>query len=271
MDDLTAAKLVELTNNFYTHCAQSFSQTRAHAWDGWEQAFKEIKAVDNKYAEGVAITTKTNPLPIDVLDLACGNMRFCRFLEENAISAQVCAVDSCEVLHALGSNNNLNYINTNYIQLDIISALASDTLSQEIQTDVILKFDLSVCFGFFHHLPQYKLRERALLSLVNSTKSNGFVVIAFWQFTNSERLLKKALEATRRAKQATGISLNPNDGDFFLGWQDDSQIFRYCHSYSEDEINMLLTPLEDKVREVARFSADGKSHDLNRYVVLQVV
>jgi SAM-dependent methyltransferase len=268
MDNLTTAKLVELTNIFYTSCAQSFSQTRERAWDGWDQALKEIKNIN---AEGAASESKITNLPISVLDLACGNMRFSRFLEQNKITSQVLGIDSCNDLHALGEAASFTHVHTNYVQLDIISALANNSLTQTLLTNVTSKLDLSVCFGFFHHLPQYELRKHALQSLIDLTKQDGFIVIAFWQFTNSERLLKKATDATKRAQLTTEISLDTANGDYFLGWQDDTNIFRYCHNYSEEEINSLITTQDKRVREVARFSADGKTNNLNRYVILQVV
>ena len=57
-------------------------------------------------------------------------------------------------------------------------------------------------------------------------------------------------------------------GDYLLGWQE-SECFRYCHSFEEDEIDTLVKSLGSSALECDRFSADGASGTLNRYVVLQ--
>ena len=48
-------------------------------------------------------------------------------------------------------------------------------------------------------------------------------------------------------------------------------LWRYCHHFEELEIDALVAAACEgsKAREVARFSADGKSGAMNRYVVLQ--
>jgi hypothetical protein len=58
-------------------------------------------------------------------------------------------------------------------------------------------------------------------------------------------------------------------GDYLLGWQGRRDVQRYCHSFCEEEVDSLAGTVAEQAREVDRFSADGKSGDLNRYVVLQ--
>ena len=58
-------------------------------------------------------------------------------------------------------------------------------------------------------------------------------------------------------------------GDHFLGWQQDPRPLRYCHSFAEDEVDALVRSVADCAREVERFSADGSSDTLNRYLILQ--
>jgi hypothetical protein len=59
-------------------------------------------------------------------------------------------------------------------------------------------------------------------------------------------------------------------GDYLLGWQGRTDVARYCHSFLEDEIDELVLHASQATQEVARFSADGKSGELNRYSVLRV-
>ena len=60
-------------------------------------------------------------------------------------------------------------------------------------------------------------------------------------------------------------------GDYFLGWQNEPGLWRYCHHFSEAEIDALVAAAceDGKAEEIVRFSADGKSGAMNRYVVLR--
>ena len=67
-----ASSLIQLNNTFYREHAASFSETRHTPWPGW------VRTLDTAYRE-LAGTHKGEPLRI--FDLACGNMRFERFLD----------------------------------------------------------------------------------------------------------------------------------------------------------------------------------------------
>ncbi len=58
-------------------------------------------------------------------------------------------------------------------------------------------------------------------------------------------------------------------GDYFLGWKDTTHSFRYCHNFTEEEINELANAVKSKATPIARFLADGRSDNLNSYLVLQ--
>lgn len=98
--------------------------------------------------------------------------------------------------------------------------------------------------------------------------SGGHVAVSFWRFLNSDKLAKKAWETTARAQAELGIpALPPND--FLLGWQETRGLYRYCHHFDDAEINRLLAAVADVAVPVARFAADGKTGNLNEYVVLR--
>lgn len=61
-----------------------------------------------------------------------------------------------------------------------------------------------------------------------------------------------------------------NEGDYLLGWRNLPGVYRYCHSFSDEEIDSLVTLVADKAKCVARFRADGRTGGLNEYLVLQV-
>ena len=127
--------------------------------------------------------------------------------------------------------------------------------------------DLSCCFGFMHHVPSEDLRLAVIRALIASTAPGGTVVLSFWRFMDDERLAAKARAATERAR-ATETAPALDGNDYLLGWQGDASALRYCHHFTEDEISALARGVADCAQEVERFSADGKSGALNRYLVL---
>lgn len=68
------------------------------------------------------------------------------------------------------------------------------------------------------------------------------------------------------------LVLRPDDletGDYLLGWKNLPGQYRYCHHFSDAEIDRLIAELAPHASVIASFSADGKTGDLNRYVVLR--
>ena len=233
MDMQEARYLSDITNKFYRTVHASFSATRQSPWPGWERVAELTFPEANDDACGSK--------PFDVLDLACGNLRFERFLAGRVPNARVWASDICDELAALAAADDLPEIRYQHVNL------ASDPASVEAPA-----CDLCVSFGFMHHLPSAEQRMAVLRTLVEHTRAGGFVAVSFWQFARDERLRAKA---------------TPLDGpgDYLMGWQHEQDVWRYCHSFEEDEIDALVASLPAEVREVARFSADG---NLNRYVIL---
>ncbi|MEE1480287.1 MAG: class I SAM-dependent methyltransferase, partial [Slackia isoflavoniconvertens] len=135
--------------------------------------------------------------------------------------------------------------------------------------------DLVGCFGFFHHVPSFGLRVRLIEALLQKAASGGVVCASFWQFMGDEKFVKKAEAWNSKAKSelaSAGLDASQLEaGDYFLGWQNEPGLWRYCHHFEELEIDALVAAACEggKVRDVARFSADGKSGAMNRYVVLQ--
>jgi hypothetical protein len=130
--------------------------------------------------------------------------------------------------------------------------------------------DFSVCFGFMHHVPMQKYRKKLLHALINQTRSGGYLVVTFWQFLNSVAIASKAQATTQRALVKLRLEeLEKND--YILDWQDNPDAWRYCHNFSEEEIEELLESVSSKAKVFSQFSADGRTGNLNRYVVLRVL
>lgn len=164
--------------------------------------------------------------------------------------------------------------------LDIVESLLDGTFADRLPRN---SHDLAVAFGLMHHLPTFALRARVLEGLLGSLRPGGFAVVSFWQFLNDPRLAAKAATVTAEGR-ATHHLAAFQENDFLLGWQHTEGIYRFCHHTPEAEIDSLLTAIRESnasvaggrapaaplsFRELARFSADGKQSNLNRYVVLQ--
>lgn len=88
MDTKFAQMLCQLNNDFYRDQAVSFSDTRHAKWPGWERCLKAMSSVFLDQPNSV------------VLDVACGNLRFEKFLASQLSEChiQVWAFDSCDEL-----------------------------------------------------------------------------------------------------------------------------------------------------------------------------
>lgn len=246
--------------------------------------------------------------PLRVLDLACGNLRFAEFLarELSDVPVSYLGVDDCEELagassagavpeaerlegRAVAGARDAAIARSNEIgfkRLDVLGCLAqagkTGAGSPEAGAVALrralaaacgdLPVDAAVCFGFMHHIPLPEWRRAVVRALAESVRPGGVVCVSFWRFLDDGRLARKAAEATERAKKTPGLARLAEgfeEGDRFLGWQDRLDSFRYCHHFSDEEIDALVGSVRGKARETARFRADGRSGALNEYVVLR--
>lgn len=239
--------LCELTGDFYARCASSFSATRERPWRGWDPCLD-------------AIAPELPSDEVSVLDVACGNLRFETYLAQR-LDADVVfyAIDSCPALVPSDSP-------ARFLDLDVIAGLRDESLLQAIEP--IPPCDLVCSFGFFHHVPTQNLRFSLLDALISKTSPGGFVLISLWRFERDERLRAKAEKATERAR-SHHLALDLEEGDWLLGWQDSDDAFRYCHSFSDDDVAALIEHAKPDARLVGSFQADGKHYDLNDYLVFK--
>ena len=251
MDAETARKLIALNNRFYAKHAMSFSATRNAPWAGWTHLADTL----NRFGWGEAGAGARS-----VLDLACGNLRFERFLAGAfpELALRIEAVDGC-----LALADGTGVPSVSFRQLDILAVLLGDPRAAVFPER---SYDLTACFGFMHHVPGKNLRRRILDALIDATAPGGFIALSFWQFMNDKRLSAKA-EHTGIPASISAAELDADDR--FLGWQDDARPLRYCHHFGEPEIDELVSHATPRARELARWSADGSSGTLNRYLLLQ--
>ena len=98
--------------------------------------------------------------------------------------------------------------------------------------------------------------------------------ISFWRFMDDEGMAAKAHKTHEEALAYCSQELNSaqqfNEGDYLLGWRNTPGAYRYCHSFSDEEIDFLAASVADRAECSARFRADGRTGSLNEYLVLQV-
>ena len=278
MDIKTIHYLHELNNRFYQEQGASFARTRGAPWHGWKRCLEVLQQ------EGLTSPPPTlpaeegvqNPSTLSVLDIASGNGRFADFLQEALPNTEInyFALDnSCEM--AAGST---------FQNLDVLELLIKSTKINGSKSDILSLFppaELCVSFGFMHHIPGQKLRKSLLDFMLELTKTNGFIAISFWQFLKSSDLAHKAKTTHQQALEKLGdtppyggaeqLQAALDAGDYFLGWQDKEHTYRYCHSFSESEIDELIASTTDRAKLISRFSADGRTQNLNTYLILQKI
>lgn len=247
MDRDTAQQLSSLTGDFYRRVGESFSRTRGSAWPGWTCILDFLHPDQDGRME--------------VLDLACGNLRFERELFKRVPAAQAWAVDSCDGLAQMDD------VRIRYQHLDLAELLLEEGVA--LASLEAPPCDAAVCLAFMHHLPLPEQRARLLELLVRMVRPDGIVAVSFWQFAHDERLLGKARAATEAARMRYDLSGLGSD-DYLMGWQDEGDAFRFCHHFPDSEIDALLKDVASYARVMDRYRADGASGDLNQYAVLEV-
>ena len=286
MDERTARLLVGLTSDFYRRFAGSFSDTRQGAWTGWGRCLEVVRAQLPGARDGGDVDE------LDVLDLACGNLRFEQFFAEAVAPARVRfhAFDDCDELaqprsgethggsdpaaaSAFGEAPALDAcagapLEVDYRHLDVMDSLFRGVRLVDVLGAPLC--DLSVCFGFLHHMPLPEQRVEVLRALVEKTRPGGLVAVSFWCFLDDPRFADKARAEHARAAAALDLPLLPVN-DCVLSWQNNPDAHRYCHSFTQDEIDALVGSVSARAQEVARFRADGKTGAMNTYVVLRAL
>jgi len=233
MNDSTIQTLIDLNNRFYTQFASDFDDSRHAAWPGWVRLLPHLE------------TISTAKEKVRVIDIACGNARFWKFLESELCNEfNYLGVDSCLALLDCAPKSE----NCKLMQHDIL-----------VQGYPSVSSDFVGSFGFFHHIPSFKRRRDILQQMVLHSEVGGLIAVAFWAFAERPRFEAKVLPWPEE--------LQREEGDYILTWNRGGLGTRYCHHVSEAEEADLICGLNVEV--VDRFFEDGKTHDLNRYLVLR--
>lgn len=289
MDAEVARRLNRLNQDFYAREAASFSRTRRVGWPGWVRLARVAGQVNgaalaadaanraglaNRAADGAGLTadaadcgTAVRGGSFRVLDLACGNLRFGRFLEGElpaGTQLEYHAVDSCPQLVGgwRPAGGSLDYQN-----LDVVSSLLEGNLDARLTAPAC---DLVVAMGFLHHVPTAAARLALLRGLLARTVPGGVCAVSFWRFMTDEKLARRARQTTVAGLADLGLraeDLEP--GDYLVGWQNQAHVFRYCHSFGDEEAARMAAEVSDAAKLVDQFCADGRTGRMNGYLILR--
>jgi hypothetical protein len=260
----TAKTLIGLVSDFYREHHASFSDTRRRPWPGFERCCDAITGV--LASPGMPHIGQAQSLVM--LDLACGNLRFYDYLAAALpkVSIECHAIDLGQVLVPMRPG-------ISYQSLDILSALADPrcgSLASLLDSPTV---DLAVCLGFRHHVPLQDWRRQVLADLLTQTRPGGLAIASFWQYMKSDSLREQARASHAEALSELGAQgrrlegLGP--GDHLLGWQGIAGAWRYCHSFSDSEVDELADSLAGQARLLDRFNSDGRGGGLNAYLVFE--
>lgn len=247
----TIGKLNQINHNFYQKVGTQFDATRQKSWPGWETLWTKLSDL------GAA--------PQAVADIGCGNGRFLNFLAEKGFAGKYLGVDSSALLlefaKQLASDiaTSAN-ISAEFNEIDLV--VDQDALIKQLTS---LNPDLIVLFGVMHHIPSTKFRTYFIKSLAASLKPGGYLCFTTWEFQSDPRYSARSLNSNEIAAEFGELELE--EGDFILDWKRGERAFRYCHAYSNDEVNEIVENAGLKIAET--FLADGKNSSLNRYYILR--
>lgn len=243
MNHETVKKLNQLNLDFYNKTGEYFDRSRKYFWSGWERLIKN---------EELRIK--------NVLDLGCGNGRFYEFLEKNLGNEfEYLGLDSNEYLLEVARDC---YESIQFEDYDLIEDLLEDKKELESFNS---EPDFIVLFGVMHHIPSFDMRKKLVKKLADILTKDGVLVVSLWNFLDDSRIKNKTKDWA-----SIGVLVGEvEENDYILGWDRGVEAFRYCHYFNEEEINLLVE--ESGLKVVDKFKADGKSGELNTYLVLKKV
>jgi len=245
----TRRRLDELNDRFYRERAAAFGQTRDHPWPGWTRVLERL-------------TSPAGGAPLRVLDVGCGNGRFGRFLAASAKApVDYTGIDRSEPLLA-EARDRLADAPLASVRLALLDAVARPG---DLPRG---PFELIVLFGVLHHIPGHAARDALLADLAARLTEGGLLALTIWRFGDAERFERRRIDwADYNASADEPIDADQlEDGDHLLGFGDGGPP-RYCHHMSEAELVGLGAGFELERDDAYR--ADGKSGDLNQYLLLR--
>lgn len=237
MDSSTAARLVEINQEFYTRFGDSFSATRQRLQPGVRRVLEMLWGDES------------------ILDLGCGNGELARELARRGHQGPYLGVDFSRPLLREAESLPEGF-SAGFMQVDLTQlSMFRDQLSVAGGWSVI------TAFAVLHHIPSTELRLDILRTVHGLLKPDGRFIHSNWQFLNSEKL--KARIQPWEAAAVPGSAVDA--GDYLLDWRSAGQGLRYVHHFDEAELAELA--LASGFRVADTFHSDGEGNRLGLYQI----
>ena len=233
MNPRTVEALNHINQRFYDQeSAERFHATRETPWPGFERVVDELPAGG-----------------LRVLDVGCGNGRLLRFLDRTRLSSYT-GVDQSQALLRHARRVDAAGLPVHFEHYNLLE----DALPRG-------EFELVALFGVMHHVPGEAQRRALLQQAATRLTRSGVLAVTFWRFAELSRF-----DGHRRDWGEAGLDPSEREpGDHLLTFQ--GRGLRYCHHCDAAEQERLCDGLG--LQGLARFRADGRSDDLNDYVLLR--
>lgn len=230
-----AEKLLRQTTETYNDIAWSFSQTRNYVPSQTESLLsRHVKSGDK------------------VLDIGCGNGRFCGLLEN--IGANYTGIDSSKGLIEIARDQ------CGEARFEVADAT---DLPFPAQT-----FDAAVAIAVLHHIPSKELRIRFFYEAHRVLKAGGIFIATAWDLRPQHLMAAgewKRLRFYIKEQAAIAIGKSKLDfGDFFIPWQNKHQ--RYVRALTASELQGLAVSVGFTIIDSGILKA-GNSKEQNLYIV----
>lgn len=217
-------KILNQVKEGYNRIAEHFSATRHAPW----QEFK-------LFADYIKPGQK-------IIDLACGNGRFYKFLRDSDIKVDYYGLDN--------SANLIKIAKEKYPEIADRFALG-EMFRLPYQNS---RFDLVICIASFHHLPDKKLRLKTLAEIYRVLNPGGYLLMTNWYWKHWH-LWRNFLGNFWQKKSLF---------DFFFPWKSAdgaAQCFRYYHLFKKKELKKLFDKAGFKtIKLFPYFKLNKQSH-----------
>lgn len=232
MNQETIRRLNAINREFYRVTADSFDETRAQPWPGWNALLPHLRA------------------PLAVLDVGCGNGRFGLFLAQKlGEEVRYHGVDSSPALLAKAQ--------AALAHLPAVTLETRDIVENPPDAGV---YDLVALFGVLHHIPGAAQRQAFMRALAARVKQGGLLAFATWRFYEYERFRQRVVPWPQ------DLQAQVEAHDYLLDWRRGQPALRYCHYVDDAEQAALIAATGLQV--VAQYRADGFDGAVNAYAVL---
>ena len=241
MDSETAARLIEINREFYTHFGDSFSATRRRIQPGVRRVLASLRGDES------------------ILDLGCGNGELLRELVRRSYRGPYLGVDFSVPLLREAEEQPPPF-SARFLKADL-------TQLPELSEQLFVAGGWSVvtAFAVLHHIPSPELRLNILRVVYHLLSKDGVFIHSNWQFLNSEKL-KARIQPWESAELSGSVV---EEGDYLLDWRSGETGLRYVHQFREEELGELAKA--SGFRIINTFYSDGEQGNLGLYQVWKPV